>query len=90
MSGLADDLRAERGFRAVADEQGQVARVAEIVLQVVPDPPAFAHARRADDDHRLLAVIQFFRILDVADVGKIAHAERIFVVAHRVVDSGLQ
>lgn len=39
-----DDLIAERAFRAVADEQHQILRVAEIVFQVMSDASALAHA----------------------------------------------
>src|SRR5262245_30273944 len=37
-------------FRAEADEQDQVAFVAEVVLEMMTDAPGFRHARGADDD----------------------------------------
>jgi len=81
------DLVAERAFRAITDEQDEILRVADVVLQMVPDAPGFAHARRADDDHRLLAVVQLLGILGAADVGEVAHAEGVFLFMQKFRDA---
>ena len=81
-----DNLIAQRAFGAIADEENQIIRVAEIVFQMMPDASAFAHAGRADNDRRLLSDRSAFWIPRRRDVSEVAHAERVFVVANRVVD----
>src|SRR5437870_2110808 len=71
------NLRAQSVLRAITDEQHQILRIAEIVLQMVEDAACFAHARRADDDGCILEIVELYRMGDFADVRKVGHAKGI-------------
>src|SRR2546425_7305495 len=75
------NLRAQRVFGAVADEQNEIGHVADMVFQMMPDAAGFTHARSADNDGRFHEVVQFHRVRQFANVSEILHAERIFLFA---------
>ena len=53
---------------------------------MMPDAAGFTHARRADDDQRILPVVQLLGILGAADVGEVAHAEGVCILAQKLRD----
>src|SRR6185437_9564454 len=52
-----EDLRTQGVCRAVADEQDQVLGPANMVFEMMANAPGLAHARRADDDGRVLQFV---------------------------------
>src|SRR5581483_68582 len=80
------NFRAERAGRAIADEQNEIVRVADVVGQMMPHATGLAHARGADDNHAFFAVVELLGIFGAGNVGEILHAERIFAVAHRFIN----
>ena len=56
-SPLLHDAAAQRVLGLEADDEDDVVRVAQAVLEVVQDAPALAHAARGNDDHRTRHVV---------------------------------
>lgn len=68
------NFAAQRGLGLVAGEEDGVARVADLVFEVMEDAAAFAHAAGGDDDPWAGACIEvaaFIAGLDVGEIGKI-------------------
>ena len=73
-------------FGAIADEQHEIIRVANVILQMMPDASCFGHARGADDNGRLLQIVEFHGMRHFADVGQVLHAEGIGLFPQEPVD----
>ena len=56
-------------------EEDQIARITEVVAQVMPNAPRLRHARGTDDNARLGLFVQLLRLRGLADVEKMIHAE---------------
>ena len=77
------DLPPQRADGLIAHEQDRAFRPPEVVLQMMPDPPGLAHARRRNDHLRRLVKIDGLRL--VAGDGKLQSGEgkRIDPLAHQ-------
>ncbi len=67
---LLDEAASQRIGRLPRDDEDGVARVLNVVAQVMKDPPGFAHARGADDHHRPFLVVEGFGFICAADIGE--------------------
>ena len=72
-----DDATAERILRLEAADEDDVVLVLHAVLQVVENPPAFAHAGRRDYYHRAGRVVERHRLLGRSDERHARVLERI-------------
>src|SRR6185436_13937395 len=53
---------------------------------MMPDASGFRHAGGADDDGRILQIVQLERMRDLPNVSEVLHAERIRFFAEKLVD----
>ncbi len=75
-----DEAPAERSLGLEADEQHQIARIAEAVLQVVENASALAHARRGDHDDGFAHLVERARFVGRARVAQSCESQRLPVV----------
>ena len=59
------DLRPQRVLGAVSDEEDEILRIADVVLEVMPDAPAVAHAARSDDHGSRADTVECLGVLRV-------------------------
>ena len=62
-------------LRAITHEKDEVARITEIVTQVMPNAPRLRHTRGTDDNARLVQFIELLRLRGLANVEKMIHAK---------------
>ena len=76
-----DDARTQCVIRTVANEQDEVVRVFDVILEMMADAAAFAHAGGANDDRRSLDGVECDRLRDLPDVAKVFHAKGVVLFA---------
>src|ERR1700686_21715 len=54
----------------VAGEQDGIARIADIVLEMVKDPSAFAHSGSGDDHERTPKIVERLGLIHVSHIGE--------------------
>src|SRR5262245_58096514 len=59
---------AKRFRRLVADDENRIARILDVVFQMMQDSARFAHAACRDDHARIFEMIQRFALFDRADI----------------------
>ena len=77
---LLHQLAAQRVGGLEAGDEHRVARVLDVVAQVVQDAALLAHARGGDHDERAVQIVQLLRFGGLADVVQPLEAERVLAV----------
>ena len=77
------DLPAQRPLGLVADDHDRVVGVGDDVPQVVADPARLAHARRGDDHHRAVQVVEPPRVVPARAELDVLRAEVERVLVHQ-------
>ena len=78
---------AERIGRAPAGDQDRIARVSDVVLDVMSDATGLGHSRSADDHAGAFVVVERDGFLDAGGEGEVFGLERIVRLAHRVLEA---
>src|SRR6266852_4630624 len=74
------DLAPERVFGLEAGNEHGVARILDVVAEVMENASRLAHARGRKNDHRPAQIVQLLRLAGLADVAQAVEAERVFAL----------
>ena len=81
-----DDARTQCVICTVANEQDEVVRVFDVILEMMADAAAFAHAGGANDDRRSLDGVECDRLRDLSDGAQVLHAKGVVLFAQEIVN----
>ena len=79
-SGAVDDPPRQRASRGVADEHHAAAPVPQVVFEVMPHPPAGAHAGASHDDSAAVDAVDGHRFRSLPSVVQAGKAERVLAL----------